>query len=57
MTVADAVRSLDVADPPEKVYTMELDRDYRTKSFITSALQDPVPSLARVTIYPGILIA
>ena len=47
-------------DAPGKdpvVYTMTLDHDYRTKNFMTSMLQDAVPSLARVTIYPGILTA
>ena len=45
-------------DAPGKdsvVYSMTLDHDYRTKNFMTSMLQDAVPSLARVTIYPGIL--
>ena len=36
---------------------MTLDHNYRTKSFSSDQLQDAVPSLARVTIYPGILTA
>jgi hypothetical protein len=34
---------------------MTLDHDYRSKNFLTGGAQNAVPSLARVTIYPGIL--
>ena len=47
-------------DAPGKdfeIYTMTLDRYFRTKNFVSSELQDEVPSLAHVTIYPGILTA
>ena len=40
-----------------EVYTITLDRYFRNKNFISEVLEDPVPSLAHVTIYHGILTA
>ena len=48
---------IDAPGKDPEVYTMTLDRYFRTKNFISEALEDPVPSLAHVTIYHGILTA
>ena len=48
---------IDAPGKDSEIYTMTLDRYFRTKNFVSSELQDEVPSLAHVTIYPGILTA
>jgi hypothetical protein len=46
---------IDAPGKDPEVYSMMLDRDFRSKNFLTGPAQHSVPSLARVTIYPGIL--
>ena len=48
---------IDAPGKDPEVYTITLDRYFRNKNFISEVLEDPVPSLAHVTIYHGILTA
>lgn len=48
---------IDSPGRPSAVYTMTLDRQFRSKNFVTDVLQDAEPSQSHVTIYPGIMTA